>query len=211
MAALTQGHKATRVRAIFELPAGELRTWMIVQLLDGKGTWTIKDVATFCGDNERTIHNYVVRLEKAGFVARVGRAETKPGHQGHAPHLFEITMASVEAPRIKQDGTVLPELQIQRLWRTMRMLKTFTVPELAGYAEAGEEPLNASSVKTYCAYLKQAGVLVDKGRVSHRGPSRMQLARPLGPRAPRILTANVVYDPNAKAVVGTARTREAVR
>ena len=155
MVGQSKGHKDTRVRAIVSLPAGEPRTWMIIQLLDGKGTWTIKDVATFCGDRERTVHNYVVRLEKAGFVKRGGRATAEPGHQGHAPHLFEIVQQSIEAPRIRQDGTMLPEMQNQRLWRTMRMLKEFTVPELAGYAEDGEQPLNVGSVRVYCAYSEE--------------------------------------------------------
>ncbi|EAU40191.1 hypothetical protein FP2506_11562 [Fulvimarina pelagi HTCC2506] len=206
---MTPGTKHTRVKAIFELPPSEQRTWMIVQLLDGQGTWTITDVALFAGDRPNVVHNYVARLEKAGFVKRVGKAAPEAGRHGNDPHLFEVVRKSVEAPRISRDGTLMPERQNQRIWRTMRMLKEFTIPELAGYASAAGDEIKVTSLRTYCAYLKRAGVIEDLGRTHHRGPKRLKLAKKLGPRAPRILTANVVYDANAKATVGIGDSREA--
>ncbi|QDB99678.1 hypothetical protein [Mesorhizobium sp. 8] len=62
--------------------------------------------------------------------------------------------------------------------------------------------LARDTVRNYCYQLAAAGVLRQTGTL------RFSLVRNLGPAAPRIMSAKLVFDPNSKTVVGPSVARE---
>ncbi|TFF20513.1 hypothetical protein E3C22_16520 [Jiella endophytica] len=196
--------KDLRARVEISLPKGEEAIWAMIQKLDREGCWSTSDVSCFVGHKTKVIANYVARLESAGYVRRVGRSKVRG-----EPTLYEIARPSIFAPRISSSGDDLPELVIETLWRTMRMLKVFRAEDLAAYlAETGRAP-NVKSIRVYLWRLHGAGLLAFAGKRGQRQEQRFRLVRIPGPRAPKVLTANVVWDPNRGEPLGTAQAEEA--
>lgn len=201
-------HKELRIGAAIELPKGEEGIWTMIQKLDPLGTWTIRDVARMVGCIPTQAHNYIVRLERCGYVERVGKT---PGREGGVLFRRTARQSVRGAPRIAQNGKELGELQIETIWRTIRMLKRFTVPELAAFASTDERNVPVTTVQVYVSALLRAEIIIRDGKREHqRAHHHYRLLRSIGPRAPRILTANIVFDPNSKKTLGVAETTEAV-
>ena len=195
--------KDLRSKVEIALPKGEVAIWEMIQKLDKEGSWSTADISRFVGSSPKVVLHYVVRLDAAGFVKRVGRSQERG-----TPHLYQIARPSIFAPRVSSSGEILPELIIETLWRTMRMLKTFQAEDLAAYlAETGRAP-NIKSIRVYLWRLHGGGILALAGPRSQRQEQRFRLVRIPGPRAPKILTANVVWDPNRGEQLGTAQAEE---
>lgn len=192
-----------RTKVEIALPKGEAAIWEMIQKLDKQGTWSPTDVARFVASDAKTVQYYVARLHAAGYVRAVGRS----GSRGR-PKLFEIARPSIFTPRVSKDGKELPELNIDTLWRTMRMLKVFQAEDLAAYLEDTGRAANVKSIRVYLGRLFGAGLLVAAGKRGQRQGQRYRLARIPGPRAPRILSTHVVWDPNRGEQLGTAQTDE---
>jgi|GEM_PF-7089170 len=89
----------------------------------------------------------------------------------------------------------------ERVWRAMRMLRRFTIPDLAATAEAG-----ANNVQHYLIALERADyVRVAAPRRSgvKGGHAVYVLARDTGPHAPRVRGDNTVADFNVQTEEGT--------
>ena len=195
--------KDLRAKVEIALPKGEAAIWAMIQKLDKEGTWTVADVTRFVGNSSKVVRHYVDRLEKAGYV----RKKVRTSGRGE-PWLFEVARASIFAPRVSKSGEELPELIIETLWRTMRMLKVFKAEDLAAYLdETGRAP-NLASIRVYLWRLHGAGLLAIAGTRGQRQSQTFRLARVPGPRAPKVLTANVVWDPNQAEQLGTAEAEE---
>ena len=81
-----------------------------------------------------------------------------------------------------------------RIWRSMRILRRFTAPDLCATAEAGRW-----NVQQYMLALARAGYLriaVPRKCGVRAGHAIYALARDTGPNPPRIHRDGTVYDPN---------------
>ncbi|CQR43682.1 hypothetical protein THICB3320732 [Thiomonas sp. CB3] len=95
--------------------------------------------------------------------------------------------------------TARPPAARDRVWQSMRIMRLFSAADLAATAEAGAE-----NAQKYCRGLLRSGVLriaQDKRQGRKFGHTVYQLARDLGPLAPRLRSDGTTYDPNAHAVL----------
>lgn len=82
----------------------------------------------------------------------------------------------------------------EKLWRAMRILRTFTIGELAAVIELA----SVKSVSAFCSELQRAGYLtVQRGNHHQHECARYRLIRDTGPIAPWAMNYSAaVYDPN---------------
>lgn len=151
------------------------------------------------GLGRETIEGYVRALERAKFVAREGTCA--PG----VPQEFRLVKdAGVEAPRINGEGKPLTMGDKQQaLWNAMRIVKSFTLVELAAAASTEHQAVSFDAAKKFVRYLRLAGY-VTEAQPAHPGRQavyRFINAKYTGPRAPVISVAAHVYDPNLGQVV----------
>lgn len=182
----------------FVVPRGDAGFWAIIRELDVKGPWGWRDIDRRSNVHERSVRDYIKRLELAGFAERVSQGRT--GLHAKATQ-YRLLHRPVEAPRIDRKGNIYPESKTQRLWRTMRMVKTFSVPELTSLAQGDDMVMSQELAKYFIKALVQVGV-VQPFASTAASDKLYRLVRDLGPIAPVVSLSMVVFDPNAKAVVG---------
>lgn len=177
------------------VPRGDAGFWEIIKELDKQGPWTATAVSQRTNTARRLATHYIRKLRLAGFVEVV---EQQIGPSGlPAANVHRLLQRPTLAPRLKADGTMLPESAKDQLWRAMKMTKVFGCADLV--AVCPEIPL--STTRNYVCALAAAGVLAQNGHV-------FRLIKNLGNQAPRVLAAKLVFDPNAKVVVGRSIARE---
>lgn len=185
-----------------QMPIGFGGIWSIMLELDRSGPWTAGDVDKRTNVNKGTPRDFLRRLKAACYVEIVGTRITGDKAKQPAP-LYRLTRRPLQPPRLRRDGTELPELQRDTIWRTIKMAKAFTVNEIVQLiSRPGEAPVKRNAVISYCDALTRARVLSrsgKKGRESH-----YRLIRNVGAKAPMILSTKLVYDPNE----GTLLTHE---
>lgn len=152
------------------------------------------------------VSEYLRGLTAAGILG----AEPDPSSPGPIHRLLYTLERDlgVEAPRVRRDGTFVTQgLGREQMWRTMRMLREFTVLDLAVNSSTEENPVAEETAAEYCHYLALAGYLAivrQGGGVGKGGvPSlyRFVPTRYSGPLPPMIQRVKAVYDPNLKNVV----------
>jgi len=187
------------------LPRGEDAIWSALLDLDARASGAGVSLAVLeraTGADEASIREYLRRLGKSGHVRICGTIPARAPSRQPA-NLYAVATRSLEAPRIRRDGTVVPESAIDRMWRVMRIMRGFSAHDLSEAAQV--------SVATAERYLRHlcAG---DAAVVQHDGQPLARrnylVIRQLGPRAPRVLQGHVVYDPNARALLGAVETEE---
>lgn len=188
------------------VPKGEAAIWdAMCALQEVQKSWTLADVHKRC-EHMATIRQYLRRLITADLAECVD--EGTPGAQPPEAKSYRLKATPLDAPRFDAKGKLLGERAADTLWRTVKMLKVFT-PEAAVQAMAGSSdqpaPLKQSTVERLCREWSRVGVLE---RIGKKNPPHYRLARNIGRHAPRILRAHIVYDPNAKAVLGEAEAEE---
>lgn len=186
------------VQMMLQVPRGIDGIWAAVRQLDQSGAWTIARAAKHAGVHERILNEFARGLEAGGLAKRVGEEPAKRG--GFSATLYRLTRQPQVTPRLARDGQPLPEAPTDVLWRSMKIAKVFTAVELAELAS-----VKLSTTRAYLRALAQAGVVAGAG---NGGPEHFRLVLNLGARPPKILQAQVVFDPNAKAVVGQSMARE---
>lgn len=107
----------------------------------------------------------------------------------------------------------LSEPVVETLWRTMKMLRQFTPRELADAAAVDGRTVTASTAAAYCARLAGAGVLSGPAapKPQHRLTVPYRVIRNVGGSAPRVVTLEAVFDPNAGEFINQATTVGAIR
>lgn len=182
-------------KAVHLLPAGGLAPqdliWMALRQLRGG---TIREVAAAAKVLRETARDYLKRLDRAGIVSREIRDRV-------AHYRLERDMG-VETPRLREDGTPATSgLGREMIWRTMRVLKEFTVADLLAHARAAGLAVAEGEAETYCRWLFRAGYLVRSPRPSAVPRWHLVPARYTGPKPPMIQRIRQVYDPNLGQVV----------
>lgn len=157
--------------------------------------------------NEHTIESYLQGLTKAGYLTRTAQRQEKAGHGGmtfRACTYQLVKDVGVEAPRVTRKGEPVTQGDgRQCIWMQMRILKSFTAPELR-QAASSRSSASLEEVKTYCLFLTRAGYLRRETVKTARGRHLRYHVVPAlysGPRAPMIQSIKQVYDPNLGRVV----------
>lgn len=103
----------------------------------------------------------------------------------------------VEAPRVRKDGSLIPPTKTEALWRTIKMIGSFTPAELAAAAN-----VTAPQAKDYAEHLARAGYLLIVEK-KHPLPTRYRLnpTKNTGPLPPQVQRTKALYDPNLRQVV----------
>lgn len=186
------------VRLTARVPRGHQSYWEIIRELK---RFCVADVDARCNVDHRTIRDYVRRLEKAGFVRRIGVDDRNRA-------IFDLAKDRPDAPRLRRDGTPAREegRGQDQMWRAMKMLTAFTPQDIAVHASTPECTVRLETAKQYLKHLFRAGYLkvVRPARPTTGGQAVYRLipAMNTGPLAPEIQRTDWVWDPNRKAVMG---------
>lgn len=187
------------VQANIAVPRGHDAFWKIMRDLDKRGPWDLKAIDDQCNVDVTTIRDFVRRLVRAGIATEAGeRAQAGTGSMG--AKLFRLLRTPHDTPRLDRNGKDLGETQQATLWRGMKMLKEFDAGELARETSLPDRPILTFRADRYIRSLARVGVLVKIA--GSRNPVRYRLVNNLGAKAPTVSKAEVVFDPNARAIVG---------
>lgn len=179
------------------VPRGQQGFWEAIR---GLREFTVTDLDQRSCVDRGTVRDFVKRLERGGYIARVG-------HRGNAK-VYRLLRDQPEAPRLKRDGSPAKDVgrANEQMWRAMKMLKAFTARDLAVHAATEDVRITAETARTYCRHLHHAGYLAvvgeaKRGRQGHRRTYRLRPDRVTGPLAPQVQKTKFVFDPNTLRVV----------
>jgi len=173
-------------------------------------TFSVRDIREASAVNDGAVRDFVGRLEKAGLIERVA---TAPLVMDVAYRPLVIQSA---APRVRRDGSVIESQPATRcMWNLMRGpvgRGGFTYRDLVAWGQTDETPISANTAKSYIQMLRAAGYLIqiDPGKPGTPAIWRLDPAMNTGPKAPMILRARLVFDPNRQEVFGPAEAEEAL-
>lgn len=160
--------------------------------------WTINRLIETSRQRRPTVSAYVAGLLAAGILEREQGGRTPDGKR--APDLYRLAVdRGVDPPRVRPDGSEPPASKRDRMWRSMRILKTFGAADLAAATTLPASPISEATARDYAEALCRAGYLR-----RHEGPRAVWTfvaARYSGPKAPEVRRGRTVWDPNRRAVV----------
>ncbi len=182
--------RPTRINASGNVYAWRICAWAEIRRL---GTFTVEAVEKKCDAHHRAVVDYVIGLTRAGHVQQLADGQFRL-----------VRDVGVEAPMLRRDGHELGDTrEREAIWRTMKMLDTFTAQELSLHASTEECRVSERSANYYLTALRQAGYLVPAGRAA--GRMRFKLLRSRAKALPPLVqVVTQVYDPNEKKVVWQA-------
>lgn len=187
------------------LPQGEDAIWAaLLELQRQQMSYTLQEIEKACKADEASIREYLRRLLKSGHVQVVGSRPARKPSKGKAL-LYAIMKTSIDAPRVRRDGSPVPEAAIDRMWRVMRMMKAFSAHDLSEAAK-----VSTATAERYLRHLSEGDSPIVRHDAAPLARRTYMVTRQLGPRAPKILRGHVVYDPNARVIVGAVQTEELV-
>jgi Mn-dependent DtxR family transcriptional regulator len=173
-------------------PFGQDGVWVQIRKLQIFTTQEIKEATKIDG---KTISDYIKRLEAGGFVE-----EHVTFEESQRYHL--VRDAGVHAPRLKPNGEAVTQgMGNTNMWRSMRMLKTFTTRDLATHSTTELVEVKEKTVKAYVRMLLKAGYLrVERKAVISKHQAVYKFVRNTGPQPPQIQNVKQVFDPNIQEV-----------
>lgn len=107
------------------------------------------------------------------------------------------------APRLRPDGSAVTQgAGVTNIWRSMRMLNTFSVVDLVLHSSTPSTKVTESTVKSYVSMLLTTGYLrvVQKSNPVKGRQAIYRLVRNSGPKPPMIQRVKQVYDANTGEV-----------
>lgn len=179
------------------IPVGYEGLWTVIR---AKGQFTVVELQGETGHRKDMVADYVKRLERARYVKVVG---TRSENRGNPTKVYGlINDVGREAPRLKRDGSpCLQGRNREQMWRTMKMLRTFTPRDLAVAATTEVATVDLGDAKDYIKHLAKAGYLaVVKASNPHR-QAEYRFVKNTGPKPPMVQRVKQVFDPNLNAVV----------
>jgi len=173
-----------------KLLRGQDLYWRIIRTLGASGgEFTVPDVAGKTNAARDSVREYMTRLEKAGYLVRRGTCGGMV--------TFAVAKDSRFTPRIRRDGSEVPPSKQDQMWRTMKMLKRFTVHDLSVAASTDTVTVSSVHAEDYVRHLVKAGYV----RQLSDDLFALLPSKNTGPRAPYIQRVKHVYDPNLDRVV----------
>ena len=170
-------------------------TWQQARrLLKQNGHFCLDELQGFINATQciETTRGWVASWEKAGYLLKVPETKSMYREGNKKTHVV---------PRVRRDGTILPEAGQERLWRAMKILKNFSPEDLSAASITENAPcVPLITVKSYLRHLVRTGIVREQKKNS------FLLIKNLGGAAPKILRTKVVYDPNNNRIIGDAVT-----
>lgn len=175
-------------------PKNRKMIWKVIRDLKH---FTIRNIEDKTKIQPRTIASYLQSLERAEII------DKHPVYQPHRGCLRTneynlLKDMGVMAPVINKNGGLVEDTHQARIWRTIRILKNFTLKDIVATASQDDDPVSITGADQYLNYLKKAGYLIKKNneKVFH-----LNLSMNKGVQAPQIQRIKQIYDPNIDAVV----------
>lgn len=169
-----------------------------------KREFTVEALAFASSRHKTSVSDYLKRLSAAGIIEECGTMpSTLNPHSRFQQKVYRLVNDTGNlAPRLTADGKPLIEARDQ-MWRTMKMLSSFTSVDLAAAASTEECAVSPVDAKDYCKHLHKAGYLT---LLRHPSPTAKAVYRLLpsmntGPHAPKVQRTKLVFDPNRQEVM----------
>lgn len=144
------------------------------------GTFTGPELAEAAGVPIQTVTHMVTRWEIEGYFWRRGLG-SRGGHQ------FELVSEQKRPYGPKE----------QRIWQTMRKMRTFSVADIVGLSSLPNDPVQHDEVEAYIHALLNADYMRIRVKAkSGESSARYQLVKDTGPRPPFKRRVYVLIDPN---------------
>lgn len=195
-----RGRRPVDALAAARHPHGRPAVWEALRRLKGG---TVSELSRASGAPTRTVRGFLQTLEFAGFVSRGGAPGPLDGARYQAARDLPVLM-----PDLRPDGTEAPETGRARMWRTMKMLSTFTAQDLAIAASLPGATVALAEARKYAVMLSLAGYLATiKPGTPRGGLATYRLVKNTGPMAPQIQRRPTLFDPNLGQVVWTEGQR----
>lgn len=129
----------TRIEAARKLQGSD-QVWALIRILR---RFTFKDLAGESSVHKDTIRSYLAALIGSGHLEIDG--------DGY----WLMRDVGVDRPRVRKDGSEVPQTGRDRAWMGMKMMSVFTVRDLVATCGVAE-----SDAKDYALGLHHAGILV---------------------------------------------------
>jgi len=177
--------------------AGYQAVWAVMMRFHKEGrSFTRRDVDLQMNVDSSTIRDHMNRFERAGFIEL--NAYLPPKNGGSQQKTFRMVKPMREAPRLRRDGTVVTQgLGTEYMWRSMKMLKKFTIKELQLAATTDQVQVTEQTAKDYVKHLFNAGYL----KRVRRGVYVLPKSKITGPKPPMIQKVKQVFDQNLGKVM----------
>lgn len=154
--------------------------------------------------NDSTVKSYIKRLLTAGFI-EIDSTEKLNGCATRNTYQL-IDDVGVIAPKINKDGKLVTQGSGRKnLWRTMKILSSFSYRELAIAASTEDVTISEREAKVYVSACLKAGYLAitqmsdrKQGRIAKY---RFIPSRNTGPKPLQIQKSKNIFDPNLNKVV----------
>lgn len=181
-------------------PQGQDGIWVEIRKLN---VFTATQIAKATDISRKTITDYIARLEAGKIVEKHRKYE-------ETKMFVLIRDAGVHAPRLKKDGSRVTQGDGNKnLWRSMKMLKTFTPFDLAMHSANEKVTVSEETARAYCGMLLKAQYLkVMQKAVPGKNQATYRLVNYTGPKPPKIQRVKAVFDPNLNKVVYYAEARQ---
>lgn len=170
--------------------------WQAIRKLQ---TFSIKDIENITKINSATILSFLTNLEKARVVSK------KTINLRSCINTSQYTLikdCGLVAPQVNKRGEFLEDNAQSRMWKAIRILKTFTLRDLIVTASSDISAISTSAAITYLGYLKKAGYITKKNQDKSY---KLVFAMNSGIKAPQIQKTKSIYDPNLNKIVWTNR------
>mgnify|MGYP006286687325 CR=1 FL=1 len=153
--------------------------------------FTFRDLHLDSDMDQRSIRVFLQGLTRAGILERDGKRYRLVRDMGH------------ETPRVRTDGSIVPPTKSERVWRSIKILGTFTADEIVTACTDETSGPTRSYVRDYLKNLHHAGYL-RVAKPSHPGTLARYALIPAmwtGPKPPMVQRMSQVFDPNLNRVI----------
>lgn len=167
-------------------------------------TFSVSDLAHAAKVDRHAYYmgDYIAGLVRAGILSK-----EQPARFAAATYTL-LRDQGVDAPRVRKDGSMLPDTAQERMWRAMKVLRVFSVQDLVVHASLPGAPIAVSAARRYCQWLARGKYLVP---LSAPGDvQRYRFVMDTGAKAPQILRVKQLLDVNTGEIVAGDAAREAL-
>lgn len=198
--------------------------WNVIRELGAAGAeFTIAEVVRETAGHKDSVGDFVRRLtrtvppiaEAVGW-RQVRNPNWKPGSFVKA-RTYRLLLTPHETPSVRRSGEDGSYGRVrQHMWNILRGPQArsgIAANEMVMLAETEEFPISLGTAKEFLRKLEAAGYLVVDQVAANNRLTRYRLRPSMntGPKAPKLLKTELVYDPNRKTVVGAALAEEGSR
>lgn len=183
-------------RAVDKMAAGGIANprqtvWDCLRHLAGEdlgAPFALAAIVSKTGVLRKTVKDYLLSLLAAGYLETAGDETWRLVRDGGA-----------HAPRVRRDGSAVTQGSgTVNLWRSMRMMATFSAKDLAVHSTTDTVTVTEATAQSYCTILLATGYLKVRQKASPAAGKKAiyQLIRNDGPKPPMIQRVKQVFDPN---------------